>query len=206
MLRLTTGLMLYKPELSFGLISLLVLLVSTSTSIMALNQDKLIDFTVYGKELLQMPSHVHDIYGSLLNNGMHAFQPQCKMNMDVLKYFLNCHFGLVRLVYFQSPQVAYVDLCLGQDLISDEFKGFFFTGIHTARFPNSLVLDCDVVFNPPAEKIRPHELYSLAMAIAEDKELPGMNLSYFHRNPTWNPSLRPKILSLPDCDLDDLNL
>ena len=40
------------------------------------------------------------------------------------------------------------------------------------------------------------------MAIAEDKQLPGMNLDYFHRNPTWNPSLRPKILSLPDIDLD----
>ena len=57
---------------------------------MASNQEK-IDFTVYEKELLQMPPHVYDIYGFLLNNGMHAFQPQCKMEMDVLKYSQNCH-------------------------------------------------------------------------------------------------------------------
>ena len=172
---------------------------------MASNQEK-IDFTVYGKELLQMPPHIYDIYGSLLNNSMHAFQPQCKMDMDVLKYSLNCHYGLLCSVYFQSPQVAYVDLCLGKDLISDEFKGFFFTGIHRARLPNSLVHDCDIVFHPLAEQVQPDQIYSFAMAIAEDRQLPGMNLVYFHRNPTWNPSLRPKILSLPDCDLDDLSL
>ena len=155
---------------------------------MASNEGK-IDFTVYGKELSQMSSHVHDIYGSLLNNGIYAFQPICKMDMDVLKYSLNCHFGLVRSVYFQSPQVAYVDLCLGKELISEEFKNFFFTGVHRAHFPDSLVKDCDVVFHPLAQKIRPDQLYSFAMAIAEDKQLPGMNLDYFHRNPTWNPSM-----------------
>ena len=183
--------MLYKPELSFGQISLLV---------------PLIDFTVYRKELLQMSPHVHDIYGSLLNNGIYAFQPQCKMDVDVIKYSMRCHYGLVHSVYIQSPRVAYVDLCLGNELISDEFKGFFFTGVHTADFPHSLVRDCDVVFHPLAQKIRPDQLYSFAMAIAEDKQLPGMNLHYFHRNHTWNPSLRPKILSLPDIDLDDLSL
>ena len=75
MLGLTTGLMLYKPELSFGQISLLVLLVLSNSTIMASNQDKLIDFMVYGKELLQMSPHVHSIYGSLLNNGIYAVQP-----------------------------------------------------------------------------------------------------------------------------------
>ena len=95
-----------------------------------------------------MYSHVQDIYGSLLNNHIYAFQPFCKMDMDVLRYSLNCHFGLVRSVYFQSPQVAYVDLCLGKDLISEEFKNFFFTGVHRADFPDSLVKDCDVVFHP----------------------------------------------------------
>ena len=98
---------------------------------MASNQEK-IDFTVYGKELLWMSPHVYDIYGSLLNIGIYAIQPQCNMDMDVLKYSLNCHYGLVRSVYFQSSQVAYVDLCLGNELISDEFKGFFsleFTGL-----------------------------------------------------------------------------
>ena len=152
MLGLTTGLMLYKPELSFGQISLLLPLVSTNSSIMASDQGK-VDFTVYGKELLQMSPHVHDIYGSLLNNGIYAIQHQCKMDMDVIKYSMRCHYGLVRSVYIQSPQVAYVDLCLGKELISDEFKGFLFTGIHRADFPDSLVHDCDVVFHPLAQKI-----------------------------------------------------
>ena len=66
--------MLYKPELLFGQISLLVLLVSNNNQIMASNQGK-VDFTVYGKELLQMSPRVHDIYGSLLNNGIYAVQP-----------------------------------------------------------------------------------------------------------------------------------
>ena len=153
-----------------------------------------------------MSPRVHDIYGSLLNNGMYAVQPQCKMDMDVIKYSLNCHYGLVRSVYLQSPQFAYIDLCLRKELIPGEFKGFFFTGVHRANFPNSLVHDCDIVFHPLAQKIRPDQLYLFAMAIAEDKQLPGINLNYFHRDPTWNPSLRPKILSLPDCDLDDLSL
>ena len=100
-----------------------------------------------------MSPHVQDIYGSLLNNGMYAFQPQCKMDMDVIRYSLNCHYGLVHSVYFQSPQVAYIDVCLGKELISAEFKGFFYTGIHRAQFPDSLVRDCDVVFHPLAEKI-----------------------------------------------------
>ena len=124
---------------------------------MASNQDKLIDFSVYGEELLQMSPCVHDIYGSLLNNGMYAFQPQCKMDMDVIKYSLNCHYGLVHSVYFQSPQVAYIDVCLRKELISDEFKGFFFTGVHRANFSNSLVRDCDVVFHPLAQKIQPDQ-------------------------------------------------
>ena len=172
---------------------------------MASDQGK-VDFTVYRKELLQMSPRVHDIYGSLLNNGIYAVQPQCKMDMDVIKYSMRCHYGLVHSVYIQSLQVAYVDLCLGKELISDEFKGIFFTGIHRADFPDSLVHDCDVVFHPLAQKIWPDQIYSFAMAIAEDKQLPGMNLHYFHRNPTWNPSLRPKILFLPDIDLDDLSL
>ena len=120
---------------------------------MASNQEKLVDFSVYGQELPQMSPHVQDIYGSLLNNGMYAFQPQCKMDMDVIRYYLNCHYGLVCSVYFQSPQVAHINVCLGKELISAEFKGFFFTGIHRAQFPNSLVHDCDVVFHPLAEKI-----------------------------------------------------
>ena len=162
-----------------------------------------IDFSVYGKELLQMPPYVHEVYGLLLNNGLYVVQPNCKMEVDVVRYSMRCHFGLVRSVYVQSPQVVYVDLCLGNELISDEFKAHFFTGIHRADFPDSLVKDCDFVFHPLVEKITPDRLYSFAIAIAEGKQLPGMNLHYFYRNPFWNPSLRPKILSLPD--LDDLS-
>ena len=129
-----------------------------------------IDFSVYGKELLQMPPHVHDIYRSLLNNGLYVFQPNCKMEVDVVGYSMRCHFGLVRSVYVQSPQVAYVDLCLGNELISDEFKAHFFTGIHRADFSDSLVRDCDVVFHPLAEKITPDRLNSFAIAIAEGQQ------------------------------------
>ena len=71
----------------------------------------------YGKELLQMPPHIHEVYGSLLNNGLYVVQPNCKMEVDVVRYSMRCHFGLVRSMYVQSPQVAYVDLCLGNDLI-----------------------------------------------------------------------------------------
>ena len=156
-----------------------------------------IDFSVFGKELLQMPPHIHEVYGSLLNNG--------KMEVDVVRYSMRYHFGLVRSVYIQSPQVAYVDLCLGNDLISDEFKAHFFTGIHRADFPDSLVKDCDVVFHPLVKELTPDQLYSFAIAIAEGKQLPGMNLHYFHRNPYWNPTIRPKILTLPEID-DDLSL
>ena len=102
------------------------------------NEEK-IDFSVYGKELLQMPPHIHEVYGSLLNNGLYVVQPDCLMEVDVVRYSMQCHFGLVRSVYVQSPQVAYVDLCLGNDLLSDEFKNHFFTGIHRANYPNSLV-------------------------------------------------------------------
>ena len=168
------------------------------------NEEK-IDFSVYGKELLQMPPHIHEVYGSLLNNGLYEVQPDCLMEVDVVRYSMQCHFGLVRSVYVQSPQVAYVDLCLGNDLLSDEFKNHFFTGIHRANYPNSLVKDCDVVFHSMVTKLTPDRIYSFAIAIAEGKQLPGMNLHYFYRNPYWNPTIRPKILILPEID-DDLDL
>ena len=168
------------------------------------NEDK-IDFSVFGKELLQMPPHIHEVYRSLLNNGLYVVQPNCQMEVDVVRYSMRCHFGLVRSVYIQSPQVAYVDLCLGNDLISDKFKAHFFTGIHTADFPDSLVKNCDVVFHPLVKKLLPDQFYSFAIAIAEGKQLPGMNLHYFYRNRYWNPTIRPKILTLPEID-DDLSL
>ena len=98
---------------------------------MASNEEK-IDFSVFGKKLLHMPPHIHEVYGSLLNNGLYVVQPKCLMEVDVIRYSLHCHFGQVRSVYIQSPQVAYVDLCLGNDLLSEEFKNHLFTGVHRA--------------------------------------------------------------------------
>ena len=143
-----------------------------------------------------MPQHVHEVYGSLLNNGLYVFQPNCLMEVDVVRYAMHCHFDQVRSVYVQSPQVAYVDLCIGKDLITNEFKNHFFTGVHTAHYPNSMVKYCDVIFHPLSLQITPDQVYSFAMAIAEGKELSGMNLHYFYRNPEWNPASRPKILTL----------
>ena len=168
-------------------------------------QEQKIDFAVFGKELLQMPQHIHEVYGSLLNNGLYVFQPKCLMEVDVVRYAMQCHFDQVRSVYVQSPQVAYVDLCIGNDLLTDEFKNHFFTGVHIAHYPNSLVKYCDVIFHPLCSQATPDHIYSFALAIAEGKELPGFNLHYFYRNPEWNPSSRPKILTLPEID-NDLDL
>ena len=44
----------------------------------------------------------------------------------------------------------------------------------------------------------------MAVAIADHKELPGMNLHYFHRNLGWNYLARPKLLDLPSGDELDL--
>ena len=115
---------------------------------MALNeeQEQKIDFSVFGKELLQMPPHIHQVYGSLLNKRLYVSQPDCLMEIDVVRYSMHCHFDQVRSVYIQSPQVAYVDLCIGNDLLTDEFMNHFFTGVHKANYPHSLVKYCDVLF------------------------------------------------------------
>ena len=72
---------------------------------MASNQEKeqKIDFSVFGKELLQMPQHIHEVYGSLLNNRLYVSQPNCLMEVDVVRYSMQCHFDQVRSVYVQSP-------------------------------------------------------------------------------------------------------
>ena len=91
------------------------------------NEEK-IDFSVFGKELLQMPPHIHKVYGSLLNNRLYVVQPHCLMEVDAIRYSMQCHFGQVRSVYIQSPQAAYIDLCIGNDLLLDEFKNHFLLG------------------------------------------------------------------------------
>ena len=83
-------------------------------------------------------------------------------------------------------------------------SSFFYTGIHRASFPDNPVLDCNVVFSPLSESIRSDQLYTMAVAIADHKELPGMNLHYFHRNLGWNYLARPKLLDLPSGDELDL--
>ena len=48
------------------------------------------------------------------------------------------------------------------------------------------MLDCNIVFSPLSKSVHSDQIYSMAVAIADQKELPGMNLEYFHRNFEWN--------------------
>ena len=63
------------------------------------------------------------------------------------------------------------------------------------------MLDCNVVFSLLSESVRSDQIYSMAVAIADQKELPGMNLQYLHRNLAWNYLAR---LDLPSGDELDL--
>ena len=122
------------------------------------------------------------------------------MDVRVVKAALGCYYKTVRSVYIQSPQVANVDICIGKELTSPGFRQFFYTGIHRASFPDSPVLDCNVVLSPLSEMILSDQLYTMAVAIADNKELSGINLHYFYRNPDWNPHARPKLLDLPSSE------
>ena len=163
-----------------------------------------VDFSVFGVELPRLNPYVQDVYGCLLNSGMYVFQPNCKMDLRVVKVALGCYYQTVRSVYIQSPQVAYVDICIGKELTSPGFRQYFYTGIHRATFPENPILDCNVVFSPLSESVGSDQIYSMAVAIADQKELPGMNLQYFHRNLAWNYLARPKLLDLPSGDELDL--
>ena len=156
-----------------------------------------VDYSVFREELPTLSPVAQDVYGCLLNNGIYAFQPNCKMDVDIVKAALGCYFG--------HPQVAYVDICPINELTSPGFRRFFFSGIHRASFPDNPTHDCNVVFNPLVEMVRSDQLYTMARAIADNQELSGMNLQYFHRNPEWKPYSRPKLLDLPSGDdLDDI--
>ena len=126
------------------------------------------------------------------------------MDLRVVEAALGCYYQTVRSVYIQSPQVAYVDICIGKELTSPGFRQFFYTGIHRASFLDNPVLDCNVVFIPLSESIQSDQLYTMALAISDHKELPGMNLHYFHSNLGWNYLERPKLLDLPSGDELDL--
>ena len=89
-----------------------------------------VDFTVFGVELPRLSAYAQDVYGCLLNNGMYMFQPNCKMDLPLIKAVLGCYYPTVRSVYIQSPQVAFIDISIGKELTSPGFHQYFYTGIH----------------------------------------------------------------------------
>ena len=80
-----------------------------------------VDFSVFGVELPRLNPYAQDVYGCLLNNGMYVFQPNCKMDLRVVKAALGCYYQTVHSVYIQSPQVAYVAYALAR---SSPFQAF----------------------------------------------------------------------------------
>ena len=155
------------------------------------------------KELPTLDSSTSDVYGSLLNNGLYVFQPNLNMDLDVIKSVMGWYYHLVRAVYIHSPQAAYIDLYIGDEPVSPDLKKYFLTGIHRAFFPDDPQRNCNVVFHSLQEWLEPDRMLSLAIAIAEGRELPGKDLFYLHKNPEWRPSYRPKILDLPSADVPD---
>ena len=159
-----------------------------------------VEESVFG-ELVMLSPAAQDLYGCLLNNGLYVFQPECNMHIAAMGWY----YRLVRAVFIQSSQAAYVDICLGDEVTSPAFHSYFLSGIHSASFPDTLDRDCYVVFHPLQEKARSDQPVTMAIAIAEDRELPGMNLFYLHRNLEWRPYYRPRILDLPTADdLDEI--
>ena len=98
------------------------------------------------------------------------------MDLDVIKNVMGWYYRLVRAVYLHNPPVAYIDLCIGDEPVSPELKKFFLTGIHCTFFTDTPERDCNVVFHPQQEWLEPDRMLSLAIAISEGRELPGMNL------------------------------
>ena len=100
--------------------------------------------------------------------------------------------------------MAFISISIGKVPTSPRFHQYFYTGIHRATFPENPVLDCNVVFSPLSESVHSDQIYSMAVAIADQKELPGMNVEYFYRNLEWNYLARPKLLDLPSGDELDI--
>ena len=132
-------------------------------------------------ELPSLSPAAQDVYSCLLDNGFYVFQPEMNMSLDVITAAMGWYFRLVHAVYIQSPQAAYVDICIGDEPVSPEFKKYFLSGIHRAFFPDTLDRDCYIVFHPLQEWVEPDKMVTLAIAISEDRELPGMNLFYLHK-------------------------
>ena len=156
-------------------------------------------------ELPTLSPAAQNVYGCLLNNGLYVVQPEMNMHIDVVKVAMGWYYRLVRAVFIQSPQAAFVDVCLGDEVTSPAFRSYFLSGIHPVSFPDNPDRDCNVVFHPLQEKIEPDRMVTFAIPIAESCELPGMNLFYLHMNPEWRPYYRPRILDLPTGDdLDEI--
>ena len=67
-----------------------------------------------------------DVYGCLLNNGLCMIQPEIGMDLDVVKKAMGWYYCLVRAVLIiQSPQMAFIDVCLGEGLTSPSFREVF---------------------------------------------------------------------------------
>ena len=49
-------------------------------------------------------------------------QPEMGMDLEVVKKAMGWYYQLVRSVFIQSPQMSFVDVCLGDELISQSFK------------------------------------------------------------------------------------
>ena len=73
-----------------------------------------VDFSVFRVELPRLNPYAQDVYGCLLNNRMYMFQPNCKMDLPLVKAALGCYYPTVHSVYIQSPQVAFLDICIGK--------------------------------------------------------------------------------------------
>ena len=103
------------------------------------------------EELPSLNPAAQDVYGCLLNNGFYVFQPKKNMHLDVIKATMGWYFSVVCAVYIQSPQATYIDIYIGDEPVSPEFKKYFLSGIHRAFFPDTLDRDCYVVFHPLQE-------------------------------------------------------
>ena len=66
-----------------------------------------------------------DVYSCLLNNGLYVVQPEMGMDLDVVKTAMGWYNRFVRVVFIQSLQVAYEDICLGDELTSPAFRSYF---------------------------------------------------------------------------------
>ena len=95
--------------------------------------DKSTTFMSMFNELPSLSTESQDVYGCLLNNSLCVIQPEMAMDLDVVKNAMGWYHCLVRAVFLQSPQTAYIDVCLCDGLTSPSFRKYF-SGIHPVSF------------------------------------------------------------------------